>query len=218
MRSVRVLTAVFLVLVFSLITSAWAVTVNLPQSGQKKCYDASGTEIACPGTGQDGEKQAGVAWPSPRFTDNGNGTITDNLTGLVWLKDANCANAVRTWSQALSDVNELNTSGTMNGNNCGDTSNGGSHQTDWRLPNINELESLVHAGYNEENCGGSACSTLSAWLNNKGFSNVQSNYYWSSTTYAYYTDYAWLVPMWNGVVYASNKAYNCYVWPVRAGQ
>ena len=32
----------------------------------------------------------GVAWPNPRFTDNGNGTVTDNLTGLIWLKNANC--------------------------------------------------------------------------------------------------------------------------------
>ena len=34
--------------------------------------------------------QKGVAWPNPRFTDNGNGTVTDNLTGLIWLKNANC--------------------------------------------------------------------------------------------------------------------------------
>ena len=32
--------------------------------------------------GRDGEYRAGVAWPSPRFTDNGNGTVTDNLTGV----------------------------------------------------------------------------------------------------------------------------------------
>jgi hypothetical protein len=33
----------------------------------------------------DGEIRAGVAWPTPRFTDNGDGTATDNLTGLTWL-------------------------------------------------------------------------------------------------------------------------------------
>jgi hypothetical protein len=32
----------------------------------------------------------GVAWPNPRFTDNSDGTVTDNLTGLIWLKNANC--------------------------------------------------------------------------------------------------------------------------------
>ena len=39
-------------------------------------------------TGDDGDLQTGVAWPNPRFKDNLNGTITDNLTGLIWLKDA----------------------------------------------------------------------------------------------------------------------------------
>ena len=41
-------------------------------------------------TGDDGDLQRGVAWPDPRFTDNGDGTVTDNLTGLIWLKNANC--------------------------------------------------------------------------------------------------------------------------------
>ena len=41
-------------------------------------------------TGSDGDLQKGVAWPNPRFTDNANGTVTDNLTGLIWLKNANC--------------------------------------------------------------------------------------------------------------------------------
>lgn len=39
-------------------------------------------------TGDDGESQKGVAWPNYRFTDNSDGTVTDNLTGLIWLKDA----------------------------------------------------------------------------------------------------------------------------------
>ena len=42
---------------------AFAGTVQLPQTGQTTCYDASGTVISCTGTGQDGEFQAGVAWP-----------------------------------------------------------------------------------------------------------------------------------------------------------
>src|SRR4030065_25911 len=58
-------------------TAALAGTVELPQTGQTKCYDTAGTEIACAGTGQDGEIQAGVAWPDPRFQDNGDGMITD---------------------------------------------------------------------------------------------------------------------------------------------
>ena len=62
-----------------------------PKTGQTLCYDSLGAVVPCAGTGQDGEIKAGVAWPSPRFTDNSNGTVTDNLTGLIWLKNANCA-------------------------------------------------------------------------------------------------------------------------------
>ena len=57
---------------------------------QTICYDDNGFVIPCDNTGQDGEYQKGVVWPAPRFTDNEDGTITDNLTGLMWLKDANC--------------------------------------------------------------------------------------------------------------------------------
>jgi len=70
-------------------------TVNLPETGQTTCYDISGTVIPCTGTGQDGEIQTGVAWPNPRSTDNGDGTMTDNLTGLVWAKDANFSGVPR---------------------------------------------------------------------------------------------------------------------------
>ncbi|UCE55232.1 MAG: hypothetical protein JSV31_07260 [Desulfobacterales bacterium] len=38
----------------------------------------------------DGDLEKGIVWPVPRFTDNEDGTVTDNLTGLVWLKNANC--------------------------------------------------------------------------------------------------------------------------------
>ena len=66
-------------------------SVNLPRTGQTICYNVSGTAIACAGTGQDGDTPAGVAWPSPRFTV-GTGAeakcVTDNLTGLMWTKDA----------------------------------------------------------------------------------------------------------------------------------
>src|SRR4029077_7087490 len=81
---------------------------------------------------------------NPRFTDNANGTITDNLTGLIWLKNANCTGGYTNWQGALTFVAEIN-SGI---NNCGDTSNGGYNQTDWRLPNIRELFSLVDFAFN----------------------------------------------------------------------
>jgi hypothetical protein len=56
--------------------------------------------------GDDGGRQKGVAWPVPRFIDEGDGTILDRLTGLIWLKDANCF-GVRNWWEALTDCNVL---------------------------------------------------------------------------------------------------------------
>ena len=79
----------------------------------------------------------GVAWPNPRFTDNSNGTVTDNLTGLIWLKNANCF-GTQTWANALSAAN------TLNSGECGLTD--GSAEGDWRLPNVREQQSLIDYG------------------------------------------------------------------------
>jgi hypothetical protein len=62
------------------------------QTGQDTCYGAGGGVIDCAGTGQDGELQTGLAWPAARFVDNGDQTVTDSLTGLIWTKDANLMN------------------------------------------------------------------------------------------------------------------------------
>ena len=79
MKKIYVLSLLFLFLN----STAFAGTINLPKTGQTKCYETIGVEIPCAGTGQDGEIQAGVTWPEPRFTDHGDGTVTDNLTGLM---------------------------------------------------------------------------------------------------------------------------------------
>jgi hypothetical protein len=75
------LIAAILLLSFFLSNYAIAGTIQIPKTGQTHCYDTAGNPIACAGTGHDGEIQAGVAWPTPRFAVNGNTTITDNLTG-----------------------------------------------------------------------------------------------------------------------------------------
>ncbi len=181
------------VLILFLPVFVLAGTVELPETGQTTCYDSSGSVIACPGTGQDGDIKAGVAWPSPRFTA-GTGTeadcVTDNLTGLMWVKTPD--SITRTWQQAIDYANGLSL--------CG--------YTDWRLPNVNELESLINAEQ----------SNTATWLNTQGFSNVQSDDYWSSTSYADGTGGAWVVNMWGGGVGSSYKSYYDYVWPVRSGQ
>lgn len=209
------------VIVLSLFTTtAFAGVIELPRTGQTKCYDFAGAEISCVDTGQDGEYRAGVAWPSPRFSTNADTTVTDNLTGLVWALDGNLMisrdrgwdqdgtidNGAVTWQHALDYVAKLNAENYLG-------------YWDWRLPNFIELESLFHAGYNEENCGGSACLTNAVWLNTQGFTSVQSSYpYWSSTTYAPDTNKAWFVRMGAGTTDERIKGFSAYVWPVRSGQ
>jgi len=185
--------AVLSLLVIFLTSFAFAGTVDLPKTGQTKCYNSGETEIPeipCAGTGQDGEIQAGVNWPSPRFKVSGD-VVTDNLTGLMWTMNANLPGEM-TWDEALVYCNNLTLGG----------------YSDWRLPNVNELESLINA--NE--------LSPADWLNTRGFNNVQAPHYWSSTTNVGYADNAWVVYMDQGGVYGSYKSYSNYVWPVRGGQ
>ncbi len=70
--------------------------VTLSATGQTTSYAA----------GDDGALQKGAALSPVRFTDNRDGTITDTLTGLVWLKNAGCFTAA-VWATALVDVNHL---------------------------------------------------------------------------------------------------------------
>lgn len=113
----------------------------VPKTGQTDCWNENGVEILCqtciPGgggctnkTGQDGMWEKGVELPEPRFTDKGDGTIADNLTGLIWMKNANCFGGTA-WQESLDDCNGL-TAGY-----CGLTD--GSAEGDWRLPNKREL-------------------------------------------------------------------------------
>jgi len=168
---------------------------TVPKTGQTTSY----------ATGDDGDLEKGLIWPNPRFTDNADGTVTDNLTNLIWLKDTNCF-GTRTWNLALSDSN-----GTQSGL-CGLTD--GSGPGDWRLPNRRELFSLMHDDYYNPAVPDTAGT--GQWSQGDPFNNVQSGTYWSSTTYAYYSESAWSVSMYDGYVYNSTKAVNFYyVWPVR---
>jgi murein DD-endopeptidase MepM/ murein hydrolase activator NlpD len=195
---------------FNGLTYVWPVrsgqpgVIQVPQTGQTTSYR----------TGDDGDLQRGVAWPAQRFADNSNGVVTDNLTGLVWLKDANCINTNYsgfdndsysdggvTWQHALDFVKGINN---------GTYSQCGAGYRDWRLPNRKALRSLIdYSRYNPALPAGHP------------FTNVQSlntTAYWSSTT-GNYMGYAWYVWMRNGGMYPSDDNYNeSYVWPVRGGQ
>lgn len=157
--------------------------VALPKTGQTVMF----------ATGDDGDLEKGVTWPSPRFiagTGSEVACVTDNLTGLMWVQSPD--QVQRTWQQALDYANGLSL--------CG--------FDDWRLPNINDLESVTNQG---EPC-------TSDWLNTQGFGNLVSAFsiYWSSTTYADNADLAWRVGLCSGNVAGLGKNESWYVWPVRS--
>ena len=176
---------------------AGTLSTNAAGSSSSAAVPKTGQTISY-ATGDDGDLEKGVAWPSPRFTDNSDGTVTDNLTGLIWLKNAN-AFGIRIWATALTDC------ATLNNGEGGLTD--GSVQGDWRLPNAKELYSLIDLGRSGP-----------ALPSGHPFTGVQSDYYWSSSTDAGVTDFARIVHLYSGVVYLDFKTTTYYVWPVRGGQ
>ncbi|MES2315891.1 MAG: DUF1566 domain-containing protein [Pseudomonadota bacterium] len=148
-------------------------------AGDKVASLARTGQLASYASGDDFAARSGVAWPSTRFTDNADGTVTDHLTGLVWLKNAGCFSPA-TWAAALTAANQL-ASGT-----CG--LNDGSVAGKWRMPNVNELESLVDVS--RANPAVAAAHP---------FTNISlSNAYWSSTTYTALTGQAMAIRMSDG--------------------
>lgn len=90
----------------------------LPKTGQTTVYHA----------GDDGTYQKG--WDGDRWTDNGDGTITDNATSLMWPKDAEDADLdmqYRVWNDQLVYIEGLTFAG----------------YSDWRMANIHEVQSLI---------------------------------------------------------------------------
>jgi len=153
----------------------------------------------------DGDLQKGVAWPNPRFTDNGNGTVTDNLTGLVWMQNASCG-GTRTWSLAVAFCALLSDQGS-----CG--LDDGSNPGDWRLPNLKELQSLIY--YRCLNPAVPNTAGTGQWTAGDPFNSVQPSAYWSSSTYAGGMSTKWDVSFASGVVYANDQDDSYHAWCVR---
>jgi len=205
-KSGLILVAVIVCLAF-IVVSFINVSADPKSKKDKKIYP-----IGIPRTGQtysdtdfrdwvhddDGELQMGVPWPDQRFSDNGDGTVTDNLTGLVWLKDANCFGIIY-WYGALVECN------TLEDGYCGLTD--GSMPRDWRLPNRNELLSLIDISNGRP-----------ALPDGHPFLNVWEGYYWTSSQAAPNApSEAWYIYMWNGAVDHAGKVRNEFlVWPVRS--
>ena len=113
---------------------------GLPDTGQTTCFDADGNGIPCTSAtcaGQDGLYATGCS-SDGRFTDNGDGTVTDHCTGLMWQKDTADVNEdgrsndrdFITWCGALAYCEGLSFAG----------------HDDWRLPNVRELQSILDYG------------------------------------------------------------------------
>ena len=121
------------------------------------------------------------------FNDNGNGTITDNYTGLVWQKIQ--SPTTMTWEEALAYSKSLSLAG----------------KTDWRVPNIRELQSL-----NDE-------QLVKPSFNKTYFPNSLSGNYWSSTTMHLTTSIAWDINIDYGIVSYDDKTLKQNVLLVRGG-
>ncbi|MCP4237204.1 MAG: DUF1566 domain-containing protein, partial [Aestuariibacter sp.] len=142
--------------------------------------------------------------PDSQLQDNGDGTVTDNKTGLMWkqcsegLSGADCATGAATthqWNQALQIPETLNPGGGFAG------------YSDWRLPNIKELRSIV-----EYQCSDPA-------INSSRFPATASSYYWSSSASAVYSSNAWCVHFNDGRDNNNGRSNGSrYVRLVRAGQ
>jgi hypothetical protein len=155
-----------------------------------------------------------------RYEDNGDGTVSDCRTGLIWLKDANCTDSAGDIDKSIGYLNWDNAktwSAALAHGVCGLTD--GSYYGDWRLPTKTELMAMVayaKGRYSDPVLTNAAATAK--WTQGDPFLNVQSYNYWSSSSTTFITAYAWFVSMSVGYVAYSNKTDNYYVWPVRAGQ
>lgn len=157
---------------------AQPITRLIPDTGQTLCYDITGIVgfessgiIDCSGTGQDGEYSANPM----SLTNNGNGTVTDNVTGLVW-EQADTGGS-RHWEDAS--------------NYCSTLLLGG--LSDWRLPTVKELISLANYGTHNP-------AIDEAYFPNTSWGTIN---YWSSTSRT--TADAEVVSFHEGTIESSHK-------------
>jgi hypothetical protein len=159
----------------------------LPRTGQRDCYNCNDKSVDGRRNGQDGACQSGHEWPVPRFETAG-AHVHDRLTGLLWHAQTRLTSTPVTWCNALQTIVRLNESA------------GSRH---WRLPNINELESLID------------CSQHSPALPTTHPFISMGKIYWSSTTSLYEPDWAWALYLDDGAVGVGQKDFAHFdVWAV----
>jgi len=166
------------------------------------CYDWRGSIIPCDFKRPYAELLFDQPIPDPRFMDNKDGTVTDNLTGLIWLKNAKCF-GMMDWESARLVVKRLQDG------DCGSDPalvlSDGSSAGDWRLPTMRELSALID--YSRRN---------PALPTGQVFSGFPSGYFWSATLLDYHPGIAWIVYIESGTIcYEAVKNHAGHIWPVR---
>jgi len=156
----------------------------LPATGQTQCYMGvlNWEEIDCSNTGQDGFYQNGCPMEG-RFVDNEDGTVTDTCTGLTWQQAT--MSASYTWAEALRLCESFELGG----------------ETDWRLPNVRELQSIVDYGRVHPAIDPVFSATPTP--------------YWSSSSMVNGPDSAWLVDFNIGLLILGGKDSHTLVRAVR---
>ena len=157
----------------------------LPDTGIELCFGWS-HEIDCPAPGEPyyGQDAQYVINPM-NFSNNYDGTVTDNVTGLMWQQEDD--DVQRIWSVALAYCESLDLAG----------------HTDWRLPDEYELQGIVDYGPSMPS------------IDTTYFPGTDSSEYWSSSIYAYNMGLAWYVDFRNGTVNWNSGSYDGYVRCVR---
>jgi hypothetical protein len=128
-------------------------------------------------------------YPADDFTVNGDGTVTDNNTGLMWQQEDD--DVRRSWNSAETYAETLTLGG----------------HSDWRLPDIDELKSIRDL------------NQLNPSINSAAFPNTNSSYYWTSyIDHENSPSNAWYVNFHRGYINYLSKTSKFYVRCVRIVQ
>jgi len=181
-------------------TSNGSTTVSVPMF-YRVSVSSNRTQFAAPVartgqtnsylSGDDGQWLKGVASPVPRFSvQTDTNVVLDNLTGLMWSRNANPAGYLNLASAIAYCTNQ-----TWGG------------YKDWRVPNVKELHSLIDFGKS-----GPVLSSGNLFI------NVQPDHYWSSTTTPWDGTVGYIVHFGYGRTIHDYKSNPWVLWPVRGGQ
>jgi hypothetical protein len=180
--------------------------LGIIKTGATQCSDSSGMVVPCAGSGQDAQYQAGV---TASYTDNGDGTVTDNISGLMWEKLADDGSihdkdTTYTWANAFS-----NKIATLNSSNF-------AGYNDWRLPNIREVQSIINFGVVNPSTYSQFFNGCMAGCTVATCSCHTIGSYWTSTTVGTGAS-AWVVFFSEGRTIFTLKSGSFYVRAVRGG-